>query len=137
MVRCFFNDSHMRGYGEMADALASGASALTGVWVQIPLSAPSFAQAKDALRSLGVGGYSSTHNLFIHNLLATTDGRPCTIIAGISPFSEFPLCRGSSLVERSPEEAGVVSSILTRGTTKTHRMSVRFCCMPLSFDVSL
>ncbi len=27
------------------------------------------------------------------------------------------ISRGSSLVERSPEEAGVVSSILTRGTS--------------------
>ena len=40
----------------MAYTLASGASARKGVWVQVPPSAPFFAPAKNALRSLGEEG---------------------------------------------------------------------------------
>lgn len=32
--------------------------------------------------------------------------------------SQLNICRGSSVVERSPEEAGVDSSILSRGTLR-------------------
>ena len=39
-----------------------------------------------------------------------------TRVVGSIPSAPTDLCRGSSVAERSPEEAGVVSSILTRGT---------------------
>lgn len=36
--------------------------------------------------------------------------------SGEHSHTSNPECRGSSVVERYPEEVGVVSSILTRGT---------------------
>ena len=40
-----------------------------------------------------------------------------TRITGDPKLEKFKMCRGSSLVERRPEKAGVASSILAPGTT--------------------
>ncbi len=56
-----------------------------------------------------------------------------TALTIVSKIEKLQICRGSSLVERRPEKAGVASSILAPGTTRSRH---RFVPEEIYFAVS-